>query len=130
MTAAALRDPGSVPDLVTELTVPFLPYPFGLLVDELVPLLGLMPQIDAAHDDAGSLRDERLRPYVAALEHGLRATLDAVEASGLKHNEVWSYRIAGDRLQPVRWGNSSDVQLWNLTNLVVELERAHVAERP
>lgn len=44
--------------------------------------------------------------------------------------EVWSYRIAGDRLQPVRWGNSADVQLWNLTNLVVELERARVAERP
>lgn len=43
--------------------------------------------------------------------------------------EVWSHRIAGDRLQPVRWGNSSDVKLWNLTNLV-ELERARVAERP
>ncbi|HUG39453.1 MAG TPA: hypothetical protein VMM12_03155, partial [Longimicrobiales bacterium] len=165
MTAAAVDDPGSVPDLVTELTVPFLPYPLGLLVEGLGPLvandayatpqvweaferdtyhsprvvwgrevnlllLGLMRQIDAAHDHTGALRDQRLRPYVAALEDGLRATLDAVEASGLKHNEVWSYRIAGGRLQPVRWGNSSDVQLWNLTNLVVEFQRARVVERP
>ncbi|MBW3554730.1 MAG: hypothetical protein KY466_14545, partial [Gemmatimonadetes bacterium] len=159
LTAAALRDPGSVPDLVTELSVPFLPYPVGLLVDGLGPLvandayatpdvwaaferdtyhsprvvwgrevnlllLGLMRQIEAARDDTGALRDERLRPYVAALEHGLRATLDAVEASGLRHNEVWSYRLDGDRLQPIRWGNSSDVQLWNLTQLVVEFQRA------
>lgn len=164
LTAGALRDPGSVAALVTELTVPFLPYPVGLLVDGLGPLiandayaapavwqafeadtyhsprvvwgrevnlllLGLMRQITAAHDETGALRDERLRPYAEALERGLRVTLAAVEASGLKNNEVWSYRIAGDRLQPIRWGNSSDVQLWNLTNLVVEFQRARAGSR-
>ncbi|HUG41707.1 MAG TPA: hypothetical protein VMM12_14555 [Longimicrobiales bacterium] len=161
LTGAALRDPRAVPDLVTELAVPFLPYPVGLLVDGLGPLvandayatpdvwaaferdtyhsprvvwgrevnlllLGLMRQIDAARGHTGALRDARLRPYVTALEHGLRATLDAVEASGLRHNEVWSYRLTGGRVQPIRWGNSSDVQLWNLTHLVVEFQRARV----
>ena len=159
LTGAALRDPARIPDLVNELSVPFLPYPVGLLVEGLGPLvandayatpdvwaaferdtyhsprvvwgrevnlllLGLMRQIEAAYHPGGALRDERLRPWVAALEHGLRATLDAVEASGLRHNEVWSYRLEGDRFQPIRWGNSSDVQLWNLTQLVVEFERA------
>jgi hypothetical protein len=83
-------------------------------------LMGLMRQIDDAHDDAGRLRDPRLRPWVDALEAALRRTTETVEASGLKHNEVWSYRIDGDRLQPIRWGASTDVQLWNLTNLAVE----------
>jgi hypothetical protein len=83
-------------------------------------LLGLMRQIDAAHDATGRPRDDRLRPYIAALDATLQALLAAVEASGLKHNELWSYRIEGDRLHPVRWGRSTDIQLWNLTNLAVE----------
>ena len=68
----------------------------------------------------GSPRAPHLAPYVAAVESSLEKTLDAVEASGLKTNEVWSYRIEDGRLQPIRWGASTDVQLWNLTNLVVE----------
>jgi hypothetical protein len=47
-------------------------------------------------------------------------TLQAVNASGLQHNELWSYEIKGRRLVPVRYGTSSDVQLWNTTNLVVQ----------
>jgi hypothetical protein len=87
-------------------------------------LLGLMRQIGAAYDEAGQLRDVRLRPYVDALHAALRDTRAAVEVSGLKHNELWSYRIERGQLQPIRWGSSSDVQLWNLTNLVVEFLRA------
>jgi hypothetical protein len=50
----------------------------------------------------------------------VRRTLAAVEASGLGYNELWSYRIEGGRLQPIRYGTSSDIQLWNTTDLAVE----------
>ena len=75
-------------------------------------LLGLAQRIEAAHR-AG------LRPDPA-----LRAALDqtgaAVEASGMGHNELWSYRIEGGRLRPIRYGSGSDVQLWNTTDLAVQ----------
>ena len=45
---------------------------------------------------------------------------DAVEASGLKHNELWSYEISGGALRPIRYGASTDVQLWNVTDLAVQ----------
>jgi hypothetical protein len=54
------------------------------------------------------------------LTDALRLTLDAVNASAMQHNELWSYEIQGTRLRPVRYGTSSDVQLWNTTNLVVQ----------
>ncbi|HEX5574693.1 MAG TPA: hypothetical protein VFX42_02365, partial [Gemmatimonadales bacterium] len=56
----------------------------------------------------------------ATFADALRATLAAVNASGLQHNELWSYEIKGGKLVPVRYGTSSDVQLWNTTNLVVQ----------
>jgi len=84
-------------------------------------LLGLARQIAAAHDAAGRLRDdlEHLREYVESLTALLERTRTAVEASGLRHNELWSYRIEGDTLRPVRYGTSSDIQLWNVTDLAV-----------
>ena len=84
-------------------------------------LLGLARQIAAAHDAAGRLRDdpEHLRAYVESLTALLERTRTAVEASGLRHNELWSYRIEGDTLRPVRYGTSSDIQLWNVTDLAV-----------
>jgi hypothetical protein len=56
----------------------------------------------------------------------LRTTLGAVNASGLQHNELWSYQIKGGKLIPVRYGTSSDVQLWNTTSLVVQYTLAHL----
>ena len=49
-----------------------------------------------------------------------RRHLAAVDASGLRHNELWSYDISGGRLRPVRYGTSSDVQLWSCTDLAVQ----------
>jgi hypothetical protein len=43
-----------------------------------------------------------------------------VEASGLKHNELWSYEISDGTLKPIRYGASTDVQLWNVTDLAVQ----------
>jgi hypothetical protein len=83
-------------------------------------LLGLADQIAAAFDASGRLRDRALEPYVRVLDDALQRTLAAVNASGLKHNELWSYRIEGERLIPTRYGTSSDVQLWSTTDLAVQ----------
>jgi hypothetical protein len=83
--------------------------------------LGLAHQIDAAYDESGRLRDESdpFRTYVETLRRALETTGEAVEASGLSHNELWSYRIDGGTLRPVRYGTSSDIQLWNVTDVAV-----------
>jgi hypothetical protein len=84
-------------------------------------LLGLARQIETAYDASGGLRDESdaFRSYVEALRDALETTQEEVEASGLSHNELWSYRIDGGALRPVRYGTSSDIQLWNVTDLAV-----------
>ncbi len=84
-------------------------------------LLGLARQIDAAYGATGRLRDQRgvVRSYVRTLREVLETMQEAVEASGLSHNELWSYRIQGGTLRPVRYGVSSDIQLWNVTDLAV-----------
>jgi hypothetical protein len=84
-------------------------------------LLGLARQIEAAYDASGRLRDdsEEMHSYVAVLRRTLDNTRTAVEASGLSHNELWSYRIDDGTLRPVRYGTSSDIQLWNVTDLAV-----------
>jgi hypothetical protein len=81
--------------------------------------LGLLKQIYAAYD-GDKLKDEKLSTYVADLRKALKKTIDAVEASGLKHNELWTYKIENGKLFPIRYGTSSDVQLWNLTDLAVQ----------
>ena len=82
--------------------------------------LGLARQLADAVDARGRPRDPSLAGYVASLTSALRRIQNAVDASGLRHFELWSYRIEGNRLQPVRYGTSSDVQLWNTTSLAVQ----------
>ena len=129
------------------------PYPVGLFVDRLGPLvandayatrsvweafradtyhsprvvwgrevnlvlLGLANQITGATDAAGRPRDPSLTAYVTEMRDALRRANAAVEASGLKHNELWSYEIVGGVLKPIRYGASTDVQLWNVTDLL------------
>jgi hypothetical protein len=67
-----------------------------------------------------ALADQMKVTKDSAVGAALRRLLTAVNASGLQHNELWSYKIAGGKLTPVRYGTSSDVQLWNTTNLVVQ----------
>jgi hypothetical protein len=33
---------------------------------------------------------------------------------------LWSYEISGGTLRPIRYGASTDVQLWNVTDLAVQ----------
>jgi hypothetical protein len=132
------------------------PYPVGLFVDRLGPLvandayaspavweafrkdqyhsprvvwgrevnlilLGLANQITGATDDAGKSRGiGDAATYVEDMRTALMRTNLAVEASGLKHNELWSYEIIDGTLKPIRYGASTDVQLWNVTDLAVQ----------
>jgi len=136
------------PDRTLELVGPImLPHPWGLFVDELGPLVandayasrdvwerfrqdayhsptvvwgrdvnallaGLAKQIAAAPSRSGA--------GVAPLRDALQRTVTAVDRSGLRHAELWSYRIENGRLLPVRYGTCSAVQLWSLTDLAVQ----------
>jgi hypothetical protein len=158
-TRLFLEDPDalapSASEMMGDLDALMMPYPLGLFVPELGPLvandvyaaqpvreafgtdlyhsprviwgrevnlllLGLARNIAAAYDGAGRLRDPSLAPYVDRLREALARTIAAVEASGLKHNELWSYRVEENRLLPIRYGASTDIQLWNLTDLAVQ----------
>lgn len=137
-----------------------IPYPVGLFVDRLGPLvandvfaapevwrnferdlyhsprvvwgrevnlflLGVCKQIRAAQQGGGN--DRGSGEYIARLRGALEMVRAAVEASGLKESELWSYRIANGKLEPARYPSSCDIQLWNLTDLAVqyELDRLH-----
>ena len=58
--------------------------------------------------------------YTAVRDATLRVEPGELVASGLKHNELWSYEIVGETLRPIRYGASTDVQLWNVTDLAVQ----------
>jgi hypothetical protein len=90
-------------------------------------LLGLANQISGATDAAGRPRDSSLTPYVTEMRDALRRANAAVEASGMKHNELWSYEISGGTLRPIRYGASTDVQLWNVTDLAVQFILSRLA---
>src|SRR5439155_18866478 len=148
-----------VHDRTLELVGPILlPYPSGLLVDELGPLAandayasrGVWDRFraDRYHSPtvvwgrdvnvllAGLARamrnakfgmrndsavvDSAFRIPHSALSDALDRILTAVDRSGLRHLELWSYTIENGRLVPSRYGTSSDVQLWSLTDLAVQ----------
>ena len=83
-------------------------------------LLGLANQIAGTTDTAGRPRDSTLASHVTEMRDALRRINAAVNASGLKHNELWSYEISDGALTPIRYGASTDVQLWNVTDLAVQ----------
>jgi len=76
-------------------------------------LLGLANQINGAPPGTS-------KEYVDEMRAALRRVYDAVEASGLKHNELWSFENQNGTLKPIRYGASTDVQLWNVTDLAVQ----------
>ena len=83
-------------------------------------LLGLLKEIEAAHDADGVLRSPQLAGLVNEMEDLLLKTQQAVEASGLSHNELWRYRIEDNTLIPARYETTTDIQLWNLTSIAVQ----------
>ena len=123
-------------DREREVLRPFaLPYPVGLFVDGLGPLTAndayapsavwQMFEHDLYHSprvvwgrDVNtllvSLARRRSSPPI------LDAVVNAVEKSGFRHAELWSYEMSGGALRPIRYGTGSDVQLWSLTDLAVQ----------
>ncbi len=91
-------------------------------------LLGLSKQMLAAYDDQGRMKSPMLVTYVHELRQALHTIAAAVEASGLKHNELWSYKIENGKLFPSRYPASCDIQLWNLTDLAVQHALARMAK--
>jgi len=89
-------------------------------------LLGLARQIERAVRPDGSVADPALAPFVRTLATTLRRVLDAVEASGLQHAELWSYRIDEEGVHPARYPTSTDIQLWNATDLAVRYRLARL----
>jgi hypothetical protein len=127
------------PEREQELLRPFLlPYPVGLFIDG----VGLAVANDAYAPAAVWQMYERdlyhsprvvwgreVNVLLAALATRNRAgAIDsvrgAVARSGLQYAELWSYKFEGAAppppLRAVRYGSSSDVQLWTLTDLAVQ----------
>jgi len=160
-TGLLLRDardvtPGAIGAVQRDVRAMTRPYPVGLFIDRLGPvvandayaspavweafradtyhsprvvwgrevnliLLGLANQINGATDvQARNGVTPGLTAYQQELVSALTRVNGAVEASGLKHNELWSYEINGGTLKPIRYGASTDVQLWNVTDLAVQ----------
>ncbi len=92
-------------------------------------LLGLANQISTAADFTQRTSLPVRVMGIEQLEEALHRTLSAVNASGLQHNELWSYQIKAEKLVPVRYGTSSDVQLWNTTDLAVEFVLSRLPKR-
>lgn len=132
-----------------ELLRPFLlPYPVGLLIEGVGPVAANdayappavwdMFERDLYHSPR-VVWGREVNVLVSALAQRVRAspdsvaatvlarTLDAVTRSGLKQAELWSYRLEGGTLRPFRYGSSSDVQLWSLTDIAVQFLLARVS---
>jgi hypothetical protein len=112
-----------------------LPYPMGLFVDGLGPLAANDAYAPSAvwqmfeHDLYHSPRvvwGREVNVVLSVLARRssstplLDAVVNAVEQSGFRHAELWSYEISGGALHAVRYGTGSDVQLWSLTDLAVQ----------
>jgi len=126
------------------------PYPVGLFVNGLGPLVANDAYSSSAIWDRFQ-KDQYHSPRVVwgrevnllllglayqsertgdpKLREALQRIFSAVNASAMQHNELWSYEIKGGKLKPVRYGTSSDVQLWNTTNLVVQYVLSRVEAR-
>jgi hypothetical protein len=127
-----LEKPDSMRD--RELLRPFLlPYPIGLYIDSVGPVTANdvyagpavwdMFERDLYHSPRVVWGRDVNTALAALAPRGRTAAIDslrgAVQASGF-HAELWSYRVDGGRLRAVRYGVSSDVQLWSLTDLAVQ----------
>ena len=128
-------------DRTLELVGPaLLPYPLGLFVDDLGPVTANDAYAgrdvweafrrDAYHSPTvvwgrdvnvllAGLALQRRGP-AGPIDDAIGRITAAVDQSGLRHAELWSYAIDHGWLVPSRYGTSSDVQLWSLTDLAVQ----------
>jgi hypothetical protein len=83
-------------------------------------ILGISSQILNAYDTRGKLKSSALKEYVYVLRESLDKIVSAVEKSGLKESELWSYKISNGKIEAWRYSTASDIQLWNLTDLAAQ----------
>jgi hypothetical protein len=124
----------SIDSLLKLMTSLVLPYPVGLFVQG----LGIL----CANDNYATEKiwerfknDKYHSPYVVwgremnlillgLLKYIQRfpeeKTLIDIFRKNLKHTELWTHKITNEKLNPVRYATSSDIQLWNLAELAVE----------
>ena len=118
-----------------ELLRPFLlPYPVGLFIDGVglavandayaPPAVWQMFERDLYHSPRvvwGREVNVLLSALATRSRPGaIESVRSAVARSGWQYAELWSYKFEGSALRPVRYGSSSDVQLWTLTDLAVQ----------
>jgi hypothetical protein len=81
----------------------------------------------------GCIRRDRASPpspRAADLRRDVDRVRTAADASGLRYSELWSYRIERGAVRPARFGASSDVQLWSLTDLAIQFALAREGSPP
>jgi hypothetical protein len=118
-----------------EILRPFLlPYPVGLFIDGVglavandayaAPAVWQMFERDLYHSPRVVWGREVNVLLVALATRNRPGAIDSVRSavarSGLQYAELWSYKFENGTLRPVRYGSSSDVQLWTLTDLAVQ----------
>jgi hypothetical protein len=121
----------------SELLRPFLlPYPIGLFIDGVglavandayaTPAVWEMYARDLYHSPRVVWGREVNTFVVALAQRGrnrpgaIDSVRTAVAQSGLQYAELWSYKFENGALRPVRYGASSDVQLWTLADIAVQ----------
>jgi hypothetical protein len=142
-------DPGagratSLGDLVRDASLFARPYPVGLFIDRVGPVVAndafaspdIWPQFerDRYHGPrvvwgrevnlfllgtAGHIAASPDTTVTRELTAALARVRSAMETSGF-HSELWSYELRNGEMVPLRYGSGSDVQLWSTTDLAVQ----------
>jgi hypothetical protein len=131
-------------DLLRDVRMFTRPYPVGLLIDGVGPVVAndaygpssFWPEFerDQYHGPrvvwgrevnlfllgaANQIAIGRDSATSGELRNAIARVKAAVDASGF-HSELWSYAVRGDRAVPVRYDTGSDIQLWSTTDLAVQ----------
>ena len=141
-------DAAAVEEVLRDVRLFVRPYPEGLLIDGVGPVVAndayAPPAVwraferdpyhgprvvwgrevnlfllGVANRVAGLPGDSLLAPHEQELRAAVRTVRDAVQASGFR-SELWSYEVRTGRVVPVRYGTGSDVQLWSTSDLAVQ----------
>jgi hypothetical protein len=141
---ANARTDTSKADLLRDVRIFTRPYPVGLLIDGVGPVVANdaygppsnWPEFerDQYHGPrvvwgrevnlfllgvANQIAIGRDSATSAELRNAISRVKSSVDASGF-HSELWSYAIRDDRPVPVRYDTGSDIQLWSTTDLAVQ----------
>ncbi len=81
-------------------------------------LLGLLDLIEILSEEEDNAK--HFKQIIPLYKNYFYTIYNAVEKSGLKNSELWSYEFENNNAKAIRYHTSSDIQLWNLSSLAVE----------